>query len=154
MLTSIGIGGLLGTVVAVPLLNRFGRRWAIGADILGTFVMLAVPALTANAWWVGAAAVIGGIGSTMWGIVVSSIRQQSVPNEMLGRTSGVFRVFGYGALPVGAALAGFVAESAGIPAVFALCAALTLLLLIPFYRDITPEAMKRKHGAVEEMVEG
>lgn len=154
MLTSIGLGGLLGTVVAVPLLNRFGRRWAIGADIIGTFIMLAVPALTANAWLVGAAAIVGGVGGTMWGIVVSSIRQQSVPNEMLGRTSGVFRVFGYGALPVGAALAGVVAEIASLPAVFAVCAALNLLLLIPFSRDITPEAMKRKHGAVEEMVEG
>ena len=67
------------------------------------------------------------------------------PDEMLGRTSGVFRVFGYGALPVGAALAGFVAEGAGIPAVFALCAVLILLLLIPFARDITPAALKRKH---------
>lgn len=144
MLTSIGVGGVLGTVVAVPFVRRFGRRWAIGADIIGTFVMLAVPALTANAWLIGAAAVIGGIGSTMWGIVVSSIRQQIVPDHMLGRTSGVFRVFGYGALPLGAALAGFVGEKAGLPAVFALCAGLTLVLLIPFARDITPASLHRE----------
>jgi MFS family permease len=141
MLTSIGIGGLAGTLLAVPLVKRFGRRWAIGADIIGTFVMLAIPALTANAWAIGAAAVIGGIGGAMWGIVVSSIRQQVVPNDMLGRTSGVFRLFGYGALPIGAALAGFVAETFGIPMVFALCAALTLLLFVPFSRSITTSAL-------------
>ena len=141
MLTSIGIGGLVGTLLAVPLVKRFGRRWAIGADILGTFVMLAVPALTPNAWAIGAAAVIGGIGGAMWSIVVSSIRQQIVPDDMMGRSSGVFRLFGYGALPLGSALAGFVAEGLGIPAVFALCAALTLLLFVPFFRSITSAAL-------------
>jgi MFS family permease len=141
MLTSIGIGGLAGTLLAVPLVKRFGRRWAICADIIGTFVMLAIPALTANAWAIGAAAVIGGIGGAMWGIVVSSIRQQVVPNEMLGRTSGVFRLFGYGALPIGAALAGFIAETMGIPTVFALCAGMTLFLFVPFSRSIATSAL-------------
>lgn len=138
LLTSIGIGGLVGTFLAVPMVERFGRRQAILADILGTFAMLAIPAITANAWAIGAAAVIGGVGGAMWSIVVSSIRQQVVPDAMLGRTGGVFRLFGYGALPLGSALAGMVAETAGIPMVFAICAGLTLLLLIPFYGDIVP----------------
>lgn len=138
MLTSIGIGGVVGAIIAVPFIKRFGRRWAIGADIIGTFLMLAIPVFTANAIAIGIAAVLGGIGGSMWGVVVSSIRQQIVPDDMLGRTSGVFRLFGYGALPIGSALAGFVAQYFGIPAVFALCALLTCLLIIPFYRDITP----------------
>ncbi|MCI0712684.1 MAG: MFS transporter [Chloroflexi bacterium] len=143
MLTSIGMGGLAGSVVAVPFVSRFGRRWAIAADILGTFTMLAVPAIIASAWAIGAAAIIGGIGGAMWSIVVSSIRQQVVPDSMLGKTGGVFRLFGYGALPLGSAFAGIIAEGFGIPAVFALCAALTLLLLIPFYRDISPVLSRR-----------
>jgi MFS family permease len=141
MLTSIGIGGLVGTLIAVPLVRRFGRRWAIGADIAGTFLMMLIPALTPNAWAIGAAAVIGGIGGAMWSIVVTSIRQEVVPDEMLGRTGGVFRLFGYGALSVGAALAGAVAEIAGIPAVFALFALLTLFLIVPFARSVTPLAL-------------
>jgi MFS family permease len=138
MLTSIGIGGVIGTLLTVKLVERFGRRSAIGFDILGTLIMLAVPALTANAWAIGAAAVIGGIGGAIWSIVVSSIRQQIVPDAMLGRTGGAFRLFGYGSLSVGAVLAGVVAEIAGIPAVFALCAALTALLFIPFIRMEIP----------------
>jgi MFS family permease len=140
LLTSIGIGGVVGTFLAVPWVRRFGRRSAIGMDILGTFLMLAIPALTANAWAIGAAAILGGIGGAMWNIVVSSIRQQTVPDMMLGRTSGVFRLFGYGALSIGAALAGGLAEIAGIPAVFAFCAVLTALLLIPFVRMSVPES--------------
>lgn len=143
MLTSIGLGGLLGTVAAVPFVTRFGRRWAIAADIVGTLIMLGIPALTADAWMIGAAASIGGVGGAMWSIVVSSIRQQVVPDDMLGRTAGVFRLFGYGALPLGSALAGIIAEGFGLPAVFAVCAGLTIFLLIPFYRDITPGLSNR-----------
>lgn len=143
MLTSIGIGGLFGSVIAVPFVKRFGRRWAIGADIIGTIIILGVPALTSNPLLIGIAAVIGGIGGAMWGVVVSSIRQQMIPDAMQGRTSGVFRLFGYGALAVGAAAAGAVAEIAGIPAVFALCTALTALFVVPFFRVVTPEAIGR-----------
>jgi MFS family permease len=134
MLTSIGIGGLVGAVITVPIVERWGRAWAIAADILGTVLMLLVPALTTNIWLIGVAAVIGGIGSSMWGIVVSSIRQETVPDEMQGRSSGVFRLFGYGALPLGAAFAGFVAEWINIPTVFAICAILNILLFIPFWQ--------------------
>ena len=142
MLTSIGIGGLVGALLTVPLVNRIGRRWAIGADILGTFLMLTIPALSSNAWWIGGAAIIGGFGGSMWSIVVSSIRQQIIPDAMLGRTGGVFRLFGYGALPLGSALAGLIGEAFSIPAVFAFCGGATALLFIPFFRNITPTALR------------
>lgn len=143
MLTSIGIGGLVGALITVRLVNRVGRRWAIGADIVGTFLMLAAPAFTANALIIGSAAIIGGIGGSMWSIVVSSLRQQIVPDEMLGRTGSVFQLFGYGALPLGAAFAGFIGEAISIPAIFGCCAGMTAFLILPFYRNITPDALQK-----------
>jgi MFS family permease len=153
MLTSIGIGGFVGAIVAVPIVERLGRRWAIGADIVGTFLMLWIPAITANAWAIGAAAVLGGIGGSMWSIVVSAIRQQMVPDDMQGKTSGVFRLFGYGALSVGAALAGFIGEQISIPAAFAVCAVMTALLLVPFFTVITPEALTVKPKRTSDLPE-
>lgn len=141
MLTSLGMGGFVGVMITVPVVQRWGRRTAIGADLLGTFLMLAAPAITSNVWLIGGAAVIGGIGGSLWSIVVSSVRQQMVPDHMQGKTAGVYRLFGYGALPIGAAFAGIVAEKISIPAVFALCAVLTALLLIPFHRVLTAEAL-------------
>ncbi|HRF93711.1 MAG TPA: MFS transporter, partial [Aggregatilineales bacterium] len=141
MLTSIGIGGVAGTLFAFRLVRQFGRKSAIIMDIVGTFIMLIVPALTPNPWLIGMGAVIGGIGGAVWSIVVASIRQQIVSDEMLGRTSGVFRLFGYGALPFGAALAGIIGEIAGIPIVFAICALSTALLLIPFLQIRIPDAL-------------
>lgn len=138
MLMGMGVGGVIGTFLAVPLVERFGRQWAIGLDILGTVVMLGVPALTSNPWAIGVAAIVGGTGGAIWSVIVSSLRQQAVPSELLGRTSGVFRLSGYGALPLGAAMAGFIAELTSIPTVFMLCALLSLAMMWPFYQDIVP----------------
>jgi MFS family permease len=132
LLTSIGIGGLVGSIITVPLTRWLSRKSLLGMDILGTALMLAVPALTANPWAIGAMGVLGGLGGAMWSIVAASIRQQIIPSDMQGRSGGIFRLFGFGALAVGAAIAGAVAEVAGIPAVFALFAVLNALLIIPF----------------------
>jgi MFS family permease len=140
MLTGIGMGGVLGAVIAEPFTRRVGRHWAVAADITGTLLMMAIPIFTVNAWWIGAGAVIGGIGGSMWGVVVSSMRQQATPEALQGRVSGVFRLFGYGALSVGAALAGIIAEYSSIPMVFVVMAAMNGLLVIPFLRDIYPGA--------------
>jgi MFS family permease len=142
LFTTMGVGGVVGTVITAPALRLLGRRWAIGVDILGTVVMLATPALTTNAWMVGAAAFVGGAGATMWGVVVTSIRQQAVPDALLGRVSSAFRLFSLGAGTVGAALAGALAQLAGLRAVFATSAALAILLLVPFFAEITNEALE------------
>lgn len=144
MLTGIGIGGLLGTALVLPMTQRFGRTWVIAGDILGTFCMLVVPALTTNVWAIGIAAALGGMGGAMWSVVVTAIRQQVVPDEMQGKVSGVFRLFGYGALPVGSALAGMVAELSEIPMAFMLCAILTLWLLLPFQRTFSKGSVTTK----------
>jgi hypothetical protein len=65
---------------------------------------------------------------------------------------GVFRLFGYGALTLGSALAGLVAETVSLPAVFAVCAVLTLFLLIPFAREITPQTLNSRLAEVQERV--
>lgn len=141
LLTCLGVGGVLGTVVAVPAQRLLGQRWAIGADILGTLVMLLIPAFFLNSWLIGVAALLGGAGSTMWGIMVSSVRQRAVPDALLGRVSAALRLFGYGAYPLGAALAGILGELAGIRMVFALCVLLTSVLFVPFFLGVTNRAL-------------
>jgi MFS family permease len=141
LFTALGAGGLAGTLITTPALRLLGRRWAIGADILGTVAMMATPALTANRWAVGAAAFLGGVGATMWTVLVTSIRQQAVPDRLLGRVSSAFRLFSLGAAPVGSALAGVIAQVADVRAVFAAAAVLSTLLLVPFFAVITNRAV-------------
>jgi MFS family permease len=141
LFTAIGAGGVVGTLITAPALRLLGRRWAIGADILGTVAMMATPAFTANRWAVGAAAFVGGVGATMWTVLVTSLRQQAVPDRLLGRVSSTFRLCSLGAAPVGSALAGVIAQVADVRAVFAAAAVLSALLLVPFFTVITNRAV-------------
>jgi MFS family permease len=141
LFAAMGAGGVVGTLITTPAIRLLGRRWAIGADILGTVAMMAAPALTANRWAVGAAAFLGGVGSTMWGVLVTSIRQQAVPDRLLGRVSSAFRLFSFGAGPVGSVFAGAVAQLAGVRSVFAIAAVLSASLLVPFFAVVTNQAL-------------
>jgi MFS family permease len=141
LFTATGAGGVAGTLLTTPALRLLGRRWAIGADIPATVVMMATPALTANRWAVGAAAFVGGAGATMWTVLVTSIRQQAVPDRLLGRVSSAWRLFSFGAAPVGSALAGVIAQAADVRAAFAAAAVASALLLVPFFAVVTNQAL-------------
>jgi MFS family permease len=141
VLTGGGIGGVLGTALAGTVDRRLGRRWSIGVNIIGNAVGFGAAALTANAWFVGLAILIGGLGGPMWGIAATSLQQRAVPDELRGRVSAVYRFIGFGALSLGALLGGLLAELLGIRAVFAVTAGLTLLTLVPFARVVTDAGM-------------
>ncbi|MFM9368731.1 MFS transporter [Streptomyces sp. Da 82-17] len=141
VLSALGIGGLLGAV-AVTWLNRaFSRRWVMFADLVGTFGMMAVPALTTQLWAVTAAAFAGGMGGTVWAVNARTIGQRLVPDDMLGRYNAVARLFSWGAMPIGAGLIGLLAEWFGMRTAFLVFAAATALTVVPFLRMVTPAAL-------------
>ena len=45
LLTCLGAGGVLGTVVVGPMDRLLGRRWSMFVDIIGSFALVAVPAV-------------------------------------------------------------------------------------------------------------
>jgi MFS family permease len=137
LLACLGAGGILGTLLVLPARRLLGQRRTLGIDLLGTLVMLLMPALTANPWLIGLAALAGGAGSTMWSVLVSSIRQRTVSDALQGRVGAALRLFGFGAFPLGAATAGIVAEITGIRMVFLICSFLVLSLFLPFIRGVT-----------------
>jgi hypothetical protein len=85
---------------------------------------------------VGLASLLGGIGSGMWNVVVVSLRQRLVPDGLLGRVTASSRLFGWGTMPVGAALGGALASVAGPRAVFIAGAALTIGVAAPLLSSL------------------
>lgn len=137
MLSALGIGGVIGAAV-VRLGNRaFGRRWVMFSNIFLTMAMVAVPAVTTNVWAVGAAAFLGGMGGTLWSVNVRTISQRLVPAELMGRFNAAFRLFSWGAIPVGSGLAGLLAEWFGAPLAFGVFAIACLAVVPPFLRAYT-----------------
>lgn len=45
LLTCLGAGGVIGTVVVGPMNRLLGRRWSMFVDIIGSFALVAVPAV-------------------------------------------------------------------------------------------------------------
>jgi MFS family permease len=131
----MAVGGLLGSLVANQLQKLIGTRNALALDFLGTILLVGVPALTTNFWAVSASVFIAGVGASIWVILVASIRQQVVPSDLLGRVYSASRFVSWGIGPLGAMMAGLVAEIWGIRTMFsigALASILTLLLFLYF----------------------
>ena len=80
-------------------------------------------AFGAPLWLVATGVIIAGAGSSLWRIVVASIRQEITPPELLGRVYAAARVISLGTYPLGAALAGALATLAGVSVAFMAAAA-------------------------------
>ncbi|HLL66670.1 MAG TPA: MFS transporter [Micromonosporaceae bacterium] len=147
ILSMLGVGGVVGALT-VGLVNRLlGRRWALFSDLLGTLAMVAVPAVTTNVYAVSAGAFLGGMGGVLWSVNARTISQSLVPDHLMGRYSAAARLFSWGAIPVGAAVAGGVAQFFGLQAAFWVFAVLTALLIAPFLLIMRPGLIPAQFGS-------
>ncbi|WP_433224418.1 MFS transporter [Microtetraspora malaysiensis] len=147
LISAIGLGGLAGAGLVTVINRLLGVRWALFADLVGTFLMMGVPAIFPAAWAVAAAAFAGGMGGTLWTVNSRTIAQALVPDRLLGRYGAASRLLGWGTLPVGAGLGGLLAEIFGIRTAFALFAVMVVMLPIPFLRTVTTEELARSAGS-------
>ena len=144
---SIGIGGVIGTFLTLPVQRWLGRRWAIGLNIAGNALMFVAPALSTNGWIIGCAAFLGGIGGPMWTIAAAALQGRIVPTDLQGRVNAAYRFLGIGSAAIGPILGGVCAQLFGLRIVFAACACLTIFMLIPFWRVITEDVMRHTREA-------
>ncbi|MGC7094543.1 MFS transporter [Amycolatopsis lurida] len=129
LLTGVAAGGLLGSLAGAWAERVLGRAWTLGLGFTASAVMLGTPAVSTDPYVVGAAFVLGGAGVMVANVVMVSLRQRRTPDHLLGRVNSVHRLLAWGTMPLGAAAGGLLAQWLGLPATFAVMAALTLLLL-------------------------
>jgi hypothetical protein len=141
-MTAMAIGGLLGSVVCERIQKIFGTRNALALDFIGTILLVGIPALTTNPFAVGAASFFAGVGASVWVILVASIRQRLVPGDLLGRVYSASRFMSWGIGPIGAMLAGLVAEVWGIRVMFDIGGIVSVGLLILFLYMISPRMLE------------
>jgi MFS family permease len=116
--TAVAIGGVLG----ISLYGRLERRFSL-ADIMRVGLVIEtcthlVLALTTSPAIAFATLVVFGAHAFVWGTTSTVVRQRAVPDELLGRVTGVYRVAIVGGLVVGTPLGGLLARSYGITAPF------------------------------------
>jgi MFS family permease len=130
LLAASAVGSVVGGLVNPVLTRR-----------LGLMPSLVLPAVVDAAAFVGlglapdpavAAVLLGvqGFSVTMWNVVTVSLRQRIVPGHLLGRVNSVYRMLGWGLMPVGALAGGFVAHAAGLRAPYIVAGLLCLLSVL------------------------
>jgi MFS family permease len=142
LLAGSAVGGTLGSVVAPWLSRRLGPvPVMIGGSIVSGLAALGV-GLTRNPWVAGGLLALGGLCVVTFNVVLESLRQQLVPDRLLGRVISAFRLFSYGAVPLGALIGGVLARSFGLPAPFLVAGVaipVMTLLILPFVNRRTVE---------------
>ncbi|MGH3150063.1 MAG: MFS transporter [Streptosporangiaceae bacterium] len=130
LLAASAVGSVIGGLVNPVLTRR-----------LGLLPSLVLPAVVDAAAFVGiglapgplvvaALLAVQGFSVTMWNVVTVSLRQQIVPGHLLGRVNSVYRMLGWGLMPLGALAGGFVAHAAGLRAPYVVAGLLCLLSVL------------------------
>jgi MFS family permease len=118
MTTAIAIGGVVGIVSYGHLERRFSLADIMRVGLLietGTHLVLALTTLPAVAL---ATLVVFGAHAFVWGTTSTVVRQRAVPDAVLGRVTGVYRVAIMGGLVIGTPIGGLLAGTFGITAPF------------------------------------
>ena len=135
LLAATAVGSVAGGLVNPVLTRRLGMLASLvtgGAINAAVFVGIGLAPDPA----VAAVMLAGqGFAVTMWNVVTVSLRQRVVPSALLGRVNSVYRMLGWGLMPVGALTGGFVAHAVGLRAPYViagLLCGLSLLAALPF----------------------
>ncbi|MEV4017355.1 MFS transporter [Nonomuraea angiospora] len=142
LLAGAAIGSLLGGLISARIIKTMGALPALLTALSANVVTFVGIGLSPNVIVLGALLAITGFVTTLWSIVTVSLRQQIVPSEMLGRVNSVYRMLGWGLIPLGALAGGLVAHAFGLRAPYPVAGVLrgvallaTMPVLIRAMRD-------------------
>ncbi|MEV1001738.1 MFS transporter [Nonomuraea sp. NPDC050202] len=130
LLAGAAVGSLLGGLLGAPIVERLGALPALLTALVTNVVTFVGIGLSPNAIVLGALLAITGFVTTLWNIVTVSLRQQIVPSELLGRVNSVYRMLGWGLMPLGALVGGVVAHTSGVHAPYLVAGALRGIFLL------------------------
>jgi MFS family permease len=118
LLTAAGVGALAGSFLTRRITARVGQGTFLILAAIGFGIAQLIPGLWANPFAVGVSFAMFGAISVGWNVVTVSLRQAIVPDELLGRINGAYRLVGLGTMPIGALLGGLLAHQFGLRAPF------------------------------------
>jgi len=136
LLTSaVAVGGIVGIVSYGWLERRFSLADIMRVGLLIETLTHLSLALTTSPAVALATMVVFGAHAFVWGTTSTVVRQRAVPDELLGRVTGVYRVAIVGGLVIGIPLGGLLAGSFGITAPFWFGFAGSALLVVILWRQ-------------------
>lgn len=130
LLVAIGIGSVLGGLANVHITKRLSPLPIFVMALAANAAVYAGMGLAGNSTELAAMLALSGIVVTLSTTVTVSLRQQIVPAQLLGRVNSVYRMVGWGFMPLGALAGGFAAEQLGLRAPFLIASAVRAACLM------------------------
>ncbi|MFI5611569.1 MFS transporter [Amycolatopsis sp. NPDC051903] len=134
LLAGAAVGSVLGGVVNARVVARIGALPALLTALIANVVVFVLIGASPDAVVLGALLACNGFATTLWSVVTVSLRQQVVPEELRGRVHSVYRMLGWGLMPLGSLVGGLVADTLGIRAAYPVAGAVrgvALLVALP-----------------------
>ncbi len=147
LLASAALGSVLGGLLGA----RFARALGPGRALVVTIAVCALSAasigLMSDALAVAALLSVTGFFGIVWNVITVSLRQQIIPDHLLGRVNSVYRWLGWGSIPLGALAGGWIAEAFGLRAPWFVAGTLQLFALVVALPRITTSAIQAAKDA-------
>jgi MFS family permease len=141
LLASMAVGGIVASLVGERVIARLGPATALRGGLVIETSTHVVIALATSPFVVAAALAAFGFHAVVWTVVTTSLRQQLVPDRLLGRVMSASLLFGAGGLSLGALLGGALAAAFGLTAPFWVSAASVALMTAVAWRSLGPAAV-------------
>ena len=116
--TAAAVGSVLGGLVNPAITRRLGLLPSLTVAMAAFAAVDAGIGLAPDFAVAAALMACNGFFVTMWNVVTVTMRQRIVPAELLGRVNSVYRMLGWGLMPLGALAGGFIAHAAGLRAAY------------------------------------
>ncbi|GLY49086.1 MFS transporter [Lentzea sp. NBRC 102530] len=130
-----------GALLGARLSPRLARRWGSGRVMVGFLLLLggAFALFGATPWLAVAvlACVLFGVASAGWNVLSATRRQRLTPGPMMGRVTSAYRVLAWGLSPLGAGLAGPLAQATSLGTVYVVAGSIVGFTAILLARPLT-----------------
>jgi len=106
LMTGVALGGTLGGLLSAKIIKKCGRSLILTLTILGmpvTFIATAFSTRWEIVWFFSGLEMFFAI---LWNVVTVSMRQEIIPDHLLGRVNSAYRFFALGTQPIGALVGG------------------------------------------------
>lgn len=141
LLTATALGATVGGLAAAAASRRCGPGTVMLAGKAGVGTAILVLGLVANVWVAAAMMMVTGALMTAEKVVVSTLRQQIVPDELLGRVLSSSRLVVMIGGPVGAGLGGVLASVFAVQVSYVVCGVFLILVTLVFYPVLNNRAL-------------
>ncbi len=150
----VGVGGLIGSLVA-PIINaRFGERWAFRASTASMIPIVALLPLVANfkstVFLIAAAqGLLYSVAVVVYNVNSYSLTARLTPRELLARQMSFLGFAGMGVVPIASLLGGFAGTVFGVvPTLWIWVGTSTLAALPTFFLRETPTSHHAPTGVL------